>query len=327
VAALVGEGPGNLDVLDNVNEKLWIRFLGGTSYMFGATPIAFLMWTPWGALLTCQGTVGGTGGSFKGVWFGADTRTVWGTGGYAEFKGFIESRNSALGDNATNSGAPIPGDSCLWCDYLGPDDMPHGTSYYFAVATNNGMCCLKLTAFHSTTSPTEYSHSTETTEMRWCVFDQSTGELFYMDASKMYSVAQSGAGGWEFVMTGGTFSAQQDKFLPGTRVVDMQYTAVKYGTYLFVPAVEGVYRVNWPSGSWELFYGAERSGATHEILHPNQWVNTIALGNEGTEDLLAVALANEHVGQVMLIKLSDNTVYGLTKIEDLKISNALAAAV
>jgi hypothetical protein len=33
------------------------------------------------------------------------------------------------------------------------------------------------------------------------------------------------------------------------------------------------------------------------------------------------------VGQVMLIKLSDNTVYGLTKIEDLKISNALAAAV
>jgi hypothetical protein len=164
--------------------------------------------------------------------------------------------------------------------------------------------------------------------MKWCFFDRLDGELFYADTTKVYSVARSGAGGWETVMTGGTFTAQTEKSLPGTRHVDSQYLLVRYGDYLFIPAWEGVYRVNWPSGSWELFYGSAGSGATHEILPDYQQVLSLALGKDGVVDLLAIGLRFRGLGggQIVVAKLSDNTVYGLGRVRQLEDPRYMGAA-
>ena len=171
----------------------------------------------------------------------------------------------------------------------------------------------------------EYSSWDTSNAILWTKL-RSDGVLFWMDNAKLYSRSKTGAGqGWEDWMTGGSFSAENEKDLPGTRWLPFQYRGQVYSSYVFVPTNEGVYRVNWPSGSWELFYGNSLSGATHAILPDYKLVSALALGNDGTTDLLIISLEQEQKGQVVAVRLSDNTVYALAKIVDLKVPSVVTA--
>jgi hypothetical protein len=126
-------------------------------------------------------------------------------------------------------------------------------------------------------------------------------------------------------MTAGTWTREYEKSLPGSVSHPSQYKAVvRYSPYLFAARREGIYRVDWPSGSWTLFYGKPNSGAVHEIL-PSGEAITIGLGDDGSEDLLIVSLDRAGAGQLILIRLSDHSVYGRSKMTKLKPASAVAA--
>ena len=146
--------------------------------------------------------------------------------------------------------------------------------------------------------------------VEWCLFDQATGELFWHDKTNMYSAQKTNGGfsGWEDRMDESTFPAETTKALPGTREWRGQWVAVRYGSYFFIPADEGVYRVNWPSGSWELFYGIPGSGATHEILPNYSFPTALALGQDGTTDVLIVGMWDG----TAIVKLALHTLHSQT---------------
>lgn len=323
--ALIVAPDGSMEILDTAQTKMWMRFLQATSYMFGTTRIRRVRWKKAGWILTAQGSVGGSNGSLKLVSLTGDARTQINTSGRESFKGFIESRNSARGEWTAVADVTLPSNSVLDCDAFMPDALQVGDEVFLAAATSAGMAMIKLEAYHSQTA-WEYSLSSETTEMHWCALDPVSGELFYMDTDKMYSRDKTGGGqGWEDWMTGGSWTKEYEKSLPGTRAFEFQYRAERYSSFLFMPANEGIYRVNWPSGSWELFYGKTGSGATHEILPDYKLITSITFGNDGTNNLLIAALEQERRGQIVAIKLADDSIYSKSEIVDLKVPSVIAA--
>lgn len=315
-----------LELMDRANTKMWLRFLQGSNYMFGTAPLRRVKWLKRGCLITAQGSVGGTSGSFKIVDFMTDGRTTFNVSGSSGFKGFIEARNEARGDWSGGTDVLLPSSSVLWCDGYGPDVYLPGNEFFFAVATSAGMAMVKAIGWQYLTNPSEYSLSSETDEMHWCALDPSDGELFYMSKTTMYSRNKSGLGvGYEDWMTGGIWTAEYSKALPGFRQFDFQRHAVRLGTFLYLPSDDGVWAVDWPSGSWTLLYGKALSGATHEILPEYKMITSLAAANDGAEDILVVAMEQDQRGQVVAIKLSDNSIYGKLEIVDLKVPSVVAS--
>jgi hypothetical protein len=315
-----------LELMDRANNKMWLRFLQGTNFLFGAAPLRRVKWMRAGFFLTAQGTVGGSSGSLKVVSLARDGRTTFGSTGYSGFKGFIEARNEARGDWGEDTGVLLPSSSVLWCDGFAPDVLTPGAEAFYAAATSAGMAMIKATSLEPLTHPAEYSISSETDEMFWCALDPADGELFYMSKTTMYSRNKSGLGvGYEDWMTGGIWTAEYSKALPGFRQFDFQRHAVRVGTFLYLPSSDGVWAVDWPSGSWSLLYGKALSGATHEILPEHKTITSLSAANDGAEDILVVAMEQDQRGQVVAIKLSDNSIYGKLEIVDLKVPSVVAS--
>lgn len=326
---------GSLELLDLATDKLWMRFLRGSLNALGAYQNERPNAVAWddGLLLLAYGSDASEtqeGGAIM-IDFVLDSirqhreavSTICGSyhrGTRSRADGVIVGRNSGVAYSVDDDTWQIQ-DYRVW----GVDLYRDSGFEYRAIATVEGMTVVKLTRWELQTA-LQRSTGTETTHMRWCLFDPSDGELFYMDDTTMHSRAKTGAGGWETVMDGGTFTAATTKALPGSRHRNEQYMAVRYGSYLFMPAVEGVYRIDWPSGSWTLFYGKPGSGATHEIL-PDGDVTALTFGNDGTYDMLAVGMRNIRWGggQIVAVKLTDNTIYGLTPVAELETPRALGA--
>jgi hypothetical protein len=156
----------------------------------------------------------------------------------------------------------------------------------------------------------DWSYWDTANDVEWVIFDQSSGELFWHDMTNMYSAPKTSGGsdGWEDRMDESLFPAAVTKALPGTREWRSQYVAVKYGNYIFIPADEGVYRIDWPSGSWELFYGNSASSATHKVLPNYSFPTALALGADGATDVLVVGMYDG----TAVVKLTDNTLHSQT---------------
>jgi hypothetical protein len=328
----------SLDLIDLTNDKLWMRFVRGSLNALNAYQNERPRRAVWddGQLILAYGS--GPNETQEGgavvVDFTMDTMRYhreaasticggWYRGAFARNTGLIALRNGGYAFSVDDDDWGIPDyrvwDAALWRD----------SGYeYRAIATVEGLGVFKWQRWYMQNSPDiENSVSTEVTHMHWCLFDPTSGELFYMDDATMHSVAKTGAGGWETVMDGGSFTAATTKTLPGSRHTPQQYSAIRYGSYLFMPAVDGIYRIDWPSGSWTLFYGKAGSGATHEILPDYGTILSIAFGNDGTYDLLVVGLRNSRWGggQVAAVKLTDNTLYGVTPVRALEEPRAIGA--
>jgi hypothetical protein len=155
----------------------------------------------------------------------------------------------------------------------------------------------------------------------WCRLDKTSGELFWMDDTNMYSAPQGGGTGWEDRFDESPFSAVTTKALPGTREYFTKWMFVRYGNYLFTPADEGIYRVNWPSGSWELFYGNAASAATHKILPNYSFPTCLALGADGATPILVVGMLDG----TAVIDLSDDSLHSQTPTRTGQLTQVVAA--
>lgn len=221
--------------------------------------------------------------------------------------GGIASRNSAFGYSATDTAWVIP-------DYRVHDlDAYRADPYeYHAMATVDGIGVGKWERWFLNNSPRiETSSTTSANFTRACRFDQSDGYLYYMDSGSFHAAAKAT---WEGAMDGGTFAPDITVALPGTRSRVSQHRVYELDKAIYLATDEGVYRMPLNTGVFTLFYGKPGSGATHEILPNYRKVATLAFGLDGAEDLLICSLMDVefHVidVQIVVIKLSDNTVYG-----------------
>jgi hypothetical protein len=192
-----------------------------------------------------------------------------------------------------------------------------------AFATLAGVGIARWQRWYLQPTPTiAYGFSNETDRTIWCRFRESNGQLFYIDwptnvgagltrpPSKLYSAVKTT---WEAALPTGSFSANTSKNLPGSRSGMHQYM-VEFdpsSTTVWAPSNEGIYAVDWPTGSWGLLYGPPGSGATHEIL-PRGTVGTIRYFLDGATPLLLVGLEDPY--QIVAINLTTNSIYCKGKI-------------
>lgn len=325
-----------LDLVDTDTNKLWMRFLKGANLVLHNVDPYRPRRVRWddGVLYLAFGSNPTDSNEGSGILIDFTSElsrlhresgsTVTGglfTGTARRVEGSISTRNATWGwsfdDNTWQTPQYRHFDVSLYRD----------AGYeYRANATGAGIATFKWHRWYYATNwgSVERSTSTETDWMRACQIDPTDGTLFYMDSSNLYSVPQGGGSGWEDAMDAGTFTAATTKALPGTRYgFEWEYRFVRYSaSYVFVPSQEGVYRVDWPSGSWELFYGkASGTGATHNILPEYDSVTSICMANDGGTDLLLIGLrwdggfylgdAIPLQGQLVAVRLDTNTIWAI----------------
>jgi hypothetical protein len=163
----------------------------------------------------------------------------------------------------------------------------------------------------------QWAHDNTGNRMYWCFFREATGELMYMDDTRVYSVFKATyetrlAGGFA-----GIFSADQSKVLPGTRTYAVQKLLVPYSTGRFyLPADEGVYQVEWPTGSFIHQFGHAGSGAAYELIPSGAIVRDISVADDGGTPILVLVLYFKDTGtdRLMGINIIGNTVHSFTPL-------------
>jgi hypothetical protein len=318
----------SIDLIDVTNNKLWMRFLQGANNVFDnwdnrieAIDAAFqdgvlliaLSATRYGVdegmLLVIDFTRDHVrlhrhaASTILGTWYGnlisatggialRNTAKDWYSVAYAEW---------ALQDRKVQS-----------CSVVAD-----GGSMYRAAAVGSGVAAFKLPRWHRQTT-LQHAFSTETTVMRFCRYNPVNGNLFYVDATTLYEATKADvdaglAGGF-----GNTFGATTTKALPGTAATPAHYRFHRYGSStLYMPRVEGLYKVDWPSGSFIHEYGDAASSAMHGVLPPHDALNDITFAQDGATDLLLVDLlidGSTGQTQVVAIKLSDHSIYAVSKV-------------
>lgn len=324
----------SLDLIDLDTDKLWMRFVRGSNYAFidngGNSVIRDIAWDD-GVLLLAVGrdTAEGQEGNVIVIDFTMDyiryhreaASTVCG----AFFQHWIYHEPGHIANRNIGYGWSNDNDTWHIKDYRTRSvTLFHLGGYqYRAVGTVEGVSVFRwlrwnMNGEESGVNDDDWgmvrSESTEATEMQFVRFQDEI--LFYVDDTTLYSRDRTngGSSGWEDTI-GATFTAQYTKALPGTRLFRNQYEPVFHDTgslFVFMAANEGVYRVEWPLGSWELYYGKVGSGATHEILPDYDRVTHISKGNDGTSDLLLIGTETGNSSQIVLVNLATNAVYGVT---------------
>lgn len=197
----------------------------------------------------------------------------------------------------------------------------YGGNVYWAAATEAGATIFMLKRWYlwgtDEENPTDprWANSNEVGKIYWCHLDAHDPvnlRFMYMDGTNLYSVDRTT---YELRFTGafgGGFDAEVTKALGGTRDLDSQYHALQFETKYYIPSNEGIWEIEWPAGTMNLFYGKPGSGAVHEIL-PEFYTRVVRIGalQDATHDLIVAYLENAWTtrGQVVAVKLSDNSLY------------------
>jgi len=310
----------SVDLIDTDNDKLWMRFIHASNNLlfdtnFVVRDVAWVngvLYLAGGSYMT-EGDLGiGVVADFNVELVRVHRRVassitggVYG-GSIDRVLGCIATRNQALA---------YAHDSNTWetpnYRHFGVSAYIDGDVEYRAWATGDGVAVFKADAFWSwvDSGVIDRSKGTETGQIRACHLDPSTGELFYMDSNNLYSVPKAT---WEGVMaTTQVFSAAVTKALAGLHNEDQQYKITKVGTKIYVPAIEGVYMIDWPSGSFVLQYGDADSGAVYPILPETSRVASVTASLDGTTNVLLCALIGE--APVAIVNLDLNTLYGVSE--------------
>lgn len=328
----------SLEIIDATNHKLWMRFSKGTNNILddwggSIRPRRLMMRN--GVLLVGFGddaTLGGllridfnldcvnihqeeastiTGGHYKSV-HGGDT---------------LGTQMSVGAMRGRNAGRDWGTDHDTWKQQkysTRAGDLYIASGYeYRASANEGGVAIFKWHRWYlHDPTPMEgletvhWAHSSETARMYWCHF-LNTGELMYMDDTYVYSVF---SGTYEMRLAGGfagIFSADQTKALAGTRTYAVQKALVPYGTStFFLAANEGVYQIDWPTGSFIHQFGHTGSSAVHERIPTGAAVQSVVIGSDGGTPLLVLVLYFKDTGtnQLMAINLISNAVHSYTPL-------------
>jgi hypothetical protein len=323
-----------LDLIDKTNNKLWMRFIGAVNNVLHQPTPAIprravytngLLFVAFGREPTDAEEGSGilidfamnmvrfhreAGSTLTGAWYGGTSD--WEPGAIAE-------RNDARG---------LGGDYDEWQiqDYrvYSVDVFRSGGYEYRACATLSGMAVFKVEYQHladNNWGAPQRSASTEASQMHFCLFDVSNGELFYMDDTNLYSIDKTT---WEGVMpTTQVFTAATTKTLPSTRSSALQKHFIRYGTKIYVPADDGVYVVDWPSGGFVHLLGRPGEGAVASVIPIGHTVNAIAFALDGATPLLVLGLAGSET-PLLIVNLNTNAEYARALPETAKTPTAVA---
>lgn len=326
--------PYSLELIDTANNRLWMRFLRGSNYGFidngGNSVIRDMAWDD-GVLLLAVGRDDAEGqeGNVIVIDFTMDyiryhreaASTVCG----AFFQHWIYHEPSHIANRNIGYGWANDNDTWHIEDYRTRSvALLHDAGYqYRAIGSLEGLNVFKWLRWNMNGAPGGVndddwglvkSTATEVTEMVGCHFHLD--ELFYWDNDNIYSRDRTNGGstGWEDTI-GATFSAENTKAFPAATVYyDEQLRKMVFyqpatTLYIYIVRVEGVYRVEWPSGSWELFYG---QGGTHDILGVYEKVSAIEMANDGTTDLLVIGIETAEGSRILAVRMDAHTIYGKT---------------
>ena len=318
----------SLDLIDPDTRLLWMRFVAGDNNVldtWAATPqVLGAAWSQAGALCVAWGQ---PGGSAQGAWLfigfnsgnislrreavSSITSAGYDSAGSIIMLGDFHYRNSGQDWSGDEDALAIPSYSVYDTDVYLPDgnNSQPGDRIYYAIATRAGVNIQTFLTWADAESPRKVANSTEVGPTWFCKFDVATGDLFYMDETNLYQVIKATI---DIGINGGfsnTFTATVVKALPGTRQFSHQYTFARFGNDIYVPADEGVYKVEWPGGTFQLFYGKPGSGAVHEILPEYNHCTEVHIDQDGSSNLLFIGTAREVDGQLVTVRLNDHSIW------------------
>ena len=326
-----------VDIIDYVNNKLWMRFVAAANNAMHNAGIACRRVMMKNGILLVPYNTGGdicvdfttddirvhlaSGETWTGSILRAYNGVYWGPtavpGRDVGAVGIIACRNLAGGYSGDYNNWQTPSTTVYDASLY-----ESGGYLYKAHATASGMGGHKWRRWYNDGSTPEnwwspgVGKSAETTAMLWCQIVVN-GNLFYLDATTIYS---ANFATWDAKVGGAlqTWMADYSKALPGIRTYGgPQYRAAVIGSNVFVPADEGVYRAAWPLGSFTLTYGW--SGSAYPML-PGQALQQVisirAVADDSGTPLLAVGVQYLHDrqlwNQVVLVDPATNTIYGLS---------------
>jgi hypothetical protein len=325
----------SVNLIDFAANKLWMRFNKGTNnviHNFGtADQIPLKTAYKNGELLIAHGQRPGAGNNEGGViWvdFKRDQiRVARQSASIVTGGRYFTSRNKALGAIASrNAGAAYTEDDDDWSIQTyrvhSVDIVKISGQQYWAVATNAGLTMFRKHPHNNIDSPDIGNATTLAVPIHDVLFDQATGDVWYVDGTNVYSTSFTN---WSSQIDGGVFGQDTTKALPGTRSQNSQYRITKFGTHILIPSNEGVYDIDWPSGSFTLLYGKPGSGATHEILPDYSAVTAVAVGqDDSANDVLIVGMKGGANNHVAVVDLGTDLLYGFTAAEIAKDSLTVA---
>lgn len=319
-----------LSIIDADNALLWMRFLRGVSFAFyelsGNALIRDLAWKD-GILLmvvgrdtleTAEGFVLYIDFTIEAIRYHRPaSSTVCGSffsRDWEQEPGVIVNRNRADGWVGDYDAWHVISSACRCAAIL------HDAGYHYrASGTVSGITVHKwlhwnLNGIDSTTFDWDlnYSRSTGIGEVFRCAFWGTT--LYFGDATHLHSRDKTNGSldGWEDKI-GSTFSPEYSQAWPEAAQIMEHYRPVFWQPaiplYIFIARASGIYRIEWPTGAWELFYGA---GAVHDILPSYTQINSIAFANDGASDLLVVGLQDASLSKIVILRLTDHTIYGVS---------------
>jgi len=331
-SALIVSTKNSLDIIDADNNKLWMRFVVGADNVlptWAASIRPQRVEMREGILLVACSNEAGEGGVIRidfnldminihrleaSTITGGDYKSTHGSTWYGYFfaQGSIIGRNGGHGYNHDWNNWKLQSyqtqDAALWFD----------SGFEYRAAAGDGVSLFRwnrwsmwLTEPNGFYNP-EWAWSTETARMHWCYFRQSNGELMYMDSTSLYSVLEATylprlAGGFAHL-----WSADVTKALAGTRTYNSQYVAIQYSTNtFFMPANEGIYKIDWPIGIFVHQYGSPASSAAYKILPANTLTTGAVVTDDGGIPLLVVTVYHRDLGanQLFAINLTNHTIY------------------
>jgi hypothetical protein len=333
-AAIVSSGNG-IDIIDADTDKLWMSFRGGTNNLAGGDANYYIPQIAMkdGVMLASYRTF--------------DSAILDGWSGWIDFtldfmrlhrgptyndaglvynveltgsvlprdsaNGAISWRNSARGFYASHfDNWQYQNGRVNWSELL------HDAGFQYRMVANNGGVYMgkwerwKFEGVGNAHLNTpHYGGATKTTAMFWALFGPAK-QLYYQDRSKLYVVNFAT---WSAVLsgTGGTWIEDSEFTLSGTTdggdIGKLgQDKMVLHSGYLFYARREGVYRMDVSTGVSTLFYG---TGGTHDVLGAYERIASIEFANDGTTDLLVISVERLSGSQILVVRLTTNTIYGV----------------
>jgi hypothetical protein len=349
--ALVCASRFAVDIIDQENSRLWMRFAARDGYAMHHASIPCrrarmrdgMLMVPYnfGGDICADFTTddirfhAGSGSTLVGAvldgYNGSHPSPPGASGRDVGPVGLVANRNAGDGYSLAYDNWQVPGRNVYDADLFEND------GYLYKVhATDAGIGAHKWRRwwFDGATPSNWWSpgvgRSAETTSMLWCRI-ASGGDLYYMDSSDIHSADFAN---WDAHVNGSlqTWTADHSAALPGTRSYDSQYRAVFIGSDVFVPANEGLYRSAWP-GPFLLAYGWDASGALHNILGwaPRSVVSVEAVLDSLGTPLLALGTQFLHDGnmwsQIVLVNPATDAIYGLAPAARGRRSQAMVVVV
>jgi hypothetical protein len=213
-------------------------------------------------------------------------------------------------------------------------------AYWFIAQYSSGIDCWQWKRWYlQSASPAHFGTTSypgsgpfralgsNTGSMFWVGVEPTTRDLFFVSYTDIYRAASTT---WQgaLAITPGTFAADETKALPGTRSTinfgvawvlgnrSQWYPAFIDSHTLAIPANEGVYVVDWPSGSWILTYGKVGSGATYEFTINYDRIDALTAVTYHGRRFLAVSCTHGSRYWVHLIDTSDHTLQDSGDVTD-----------